>query len=496
MHITRITAFILLTAALLPIATSLAEYTLVWSDEFDGPDIDPANWEFMYGDGSDYGNPGWGNNEWQWYTDRSENCYISGGQMHIAARRDYWQGHEYTSARLRTLYRADFLYGRIEASIKLPSTQGIWPAFWMLPTDSPYGGWAASGEIDIMESINTADRVYGTIHYGGTWPENVHSGGDYADGTDYSADFHTYTLQWEPDAMLWYVDGQLYYAVTSSGWYSDADPGNTRAPFDNAFHMLLNVAVGGNWPGYPDGSSVFPQELVIDWVRIYQDEAPPPEQQPYHGTPLAIPGRIELEDFDIGADGVAYHDCDAANNGGQYRPSSGVDIEECGEGGYNVGWLCETEWLEYTVDIAIPGPYIAEARVASQSTGGPFSLELDETPISSPFNVPVTGGWQTWTTISREVILSAGEHVLRFANGGTSEEYNINWLAFYAFADINRDFAVDVLDLGLSTASLSGPDDTTPPAGVTPTEFANSDFDGDGDVDVLDAAEFQYLLGS
>ena len=148
--------------ALLGIGSAVGQTTLVWSDEFDGPTVDPANWEFMIGNGAEYGIPGWGNNELQYYTSRAQNVYVSGGALHIVARRESYAGYEYTSARLRTMNRREFLYGRIEARMILPSGQGLWPALWMLPTNSPYGGWAASGEIDIMESVNIPTRVYGT----------------------------------------------------------------------------------------------------------------------------------------------------------------------------------------------------------------------------------------------------------------------------------------------------------------------------------------------
>ena len=122
------------------------------------------------------------------------------------------------------------------------------------------------GEIDIVESVNIADTVYGTIHYGGEWPDNTHSGGSYADGTDFSEDFHTYAIEWEPAEIRWYVDGILYNTETS--WWSSGD--DFPAPFDQRFHFLLNTAVGGNWPGSPDGSTVLPQQMVVDYVRVYQ----------------------------------------------------------------------------------------------------------------------------------------------------------------------------------------------------------------------------------
>lgn len=245
------------------------QWTLVWSDEFDGPTLDMTNWSYQTGDGC----PalcGWGNNEWEWYTDNPENLYIDtiNGHLVIVAREDHL-GHDYTSAKIVSHGKQKFLYGKCEARIQLPSTQGIWAAFWMMPSDSVYGGWAASGEIDIIESINIANTIYGTLHFGGAWPNNAHSGGSYSNGTDFSLDFHKYTIKWEPYVMRWYVDDILYSTKTSSQWYSDGAPGNDLAPFDQYFYFILNVAVGGNWPGYPDETSVFPQQMKVDYVRVY-----------------------------------------------------------------------------------------------------------------------------------------------------------------------------------------------------------------------------------
>ncbi|UCF43475.1 MAG: glycoside hydrolase family 16 protein, partial [Planctomycetota bacterium] len=242
-------------------------YELVWSDEFYGSRINYENWSHQLGDGTAYGLPaGWGNNEREYYTPRPENSYVSNGNLVIVARQESYQGASYTSARLRSFAKQDFLYGKIEARIKLPGTQGIWPAFWMLPTDWEYGGWAASGEIDIVESTNIADTIHGTIHYGGQWPSNTSSGGSYSDGNDFSDDFHTYAIEWEPTRIRWYIDEQLYHTETS--WWSSG--GSYPAPFNKPFHILLNVAVGGNWPGDPNESSTFPQQMLIDYVRLYE----------------------------------------------------------------------------------------------------------------------------------------------------------------------------------------------------------------------------------
>jgi beta-glucanase (GH16 family) len=244
---------------------------LVWQDEFSGTSLDSTKWEPMIGDGSLYGNPGWGNNELQYYTGRPENVEVGNGILKIIARQENFGGRGFTSARLRTQGKFDFRYGRVEARIKIPAGQGLWPAFWMLPSQSPYGGWASGGEIDIMEAVNLAEQVHGTIHYGSPWPGNLSAGGNRSKAGGYADGFHTYAIDWRPDEIRWSVDGVEYYSVNSQTWFSSVGMWNQRAPFDTSFHMLLNLAIGGNWPGSPDESTVFPAEMLVDYVRVYQD---------------------------------------------------------------------------------------------------------------------------------------------------------------------------------------------------------------------------------
>lgn len=410
------------------VAGAQTEWEVVWQDEFDGPDIDLQNWEHMIGDGTDYGLPsGWGNNELQYYTNRITNSYIEDGMLRIIARKERYRGFDYTSARLRTKGLRQFQYGRIEARMRLPSGKGIWPAFWMLPEDSRYGGWAASGEIDVMEAINIPSKVHGTIHFGGAWPNNTSNGGSYAPGHDLSTEFHVYAVEWEPDRLTWFLDGHEYHSVTSDQWWSENGDGNPRAPFDQPFHLLLNIAVGGNWPGPPDSSTQFPQTLQVDWVRVSQ-----PVQTAFGGQPHAVPGRIEAEAFDEGWAEQAYRDSDPGNAGGAFRPDSDVDIEACAEGGHNVGWIRQGEWLEYTVEVGQGGTFAPRARVASLSSGGRFGLSVGGEDKTGQLDVPATGGWQRWTTVSAEPFwLPAGEHVVRLVNlGDDTEQFNINWLEF------------------------------------------------------------------
>jgi beta-glucanase (GH16 family) len=246
----------------------LEGWTMVWNDEFSGSSIDRSKWEH------EVNAQGGGNNELQYYTDRPENSYIENGCLVIKALKENYTGDEgtrdYTSARLRTRLHGDWKYGRFDIKARLPYGKGLWPAIWLLPTDWVYGGWPASGEIDIMELIgHEPNKVYGTIHYGGTFPNNVHTGGDYTLGNgDFSDDLHLFTLEWDTTEMKWYVDGNLY--LTKNQWYSSAAA--YPAPFDQRFHLLLNVAVGGNWPGDPDTTTVFPQVMVVDYVRVYEKD--------------------------------------------------------------------------------------------------------------------------------------------------------------------------------------------------------------------------------
>ena len=220
---------------------------LVWSDEFSGKQIDTNKWDFQLGTGSQYGLEGWGNNELQYY--RKENAYIENGNLVLEARKENYGGCAYTSARLRTVKDDGTglftkTYGRIEARIKMPTGNGIWPAFWLLPATSDYGTWASSGEIDILEAKGRLpNRVYGTVHFGQAWPGNKYSGGMYkfSDGSTI-ADYHLYSLEWEPGLLRWLVDDKVYYET--SQWWSlgagQSEPYAYPAPYDKPFYILLN----------------------------------------------------------------------------------------------------------------------------------------------------------------------------------------------------------------------------------------------------------------
>ena len=270
-----------------------AEWKLVWSDEFDGQGIDQAKWDFDLGNGfynydANAWISGWGNGELQYYTREPDNDFVKEGMLHIRAVKESLHGCGYTSARLKTRKRDGGplfhqTYGKFEFRAKLPTGQGVWPALWMLPQDEKYGGWAASGEIDVLEARGQEpSKVLGTLHFGSRWPANAHVSKEYVlprGGT--IADFHVYALEWEPGAIRWYVDGHRYAA--QSFWWSSgkadgakgSNPANEAdlhpwpAPFDRPFYLVMNVAVGGKFPGNPDKTTTFPVEMVVDYVRVY-----------------------------------------------------------------------------------------------------------------------------------------------------------------------------------------------------------------------------------
>ncbi len=241
-------------------------YKLIWSDEFNGPNIDPSVWTHETG-----GN-GWGNGEWEYYTDRSVNSYIDNGVLVIKAIKENYGNMNYTSARLITRGKKFFKYGKIEARIKLPYGKGIWPAFWMMGENINSMGWPSCGENDIMEMTGGESgdsRVYGTLHWSNNG-QHAQSGGYYDLSSGKFADgFHIFAVTWSPQKIVWSVDDHTYYTI-------DITPEGLKA-FQNDFFILLNLAVGGQWPGYPDATTIFPQTMEVDYVRVYQDTSSIPD---------------------------------------------------------------------------------------------------------------------------------------------------------------------------------------------------------------------------
>lgn len=246
---------------------------LVWYDEFDTPGIpDTSKWNYDMGDGCP-DNCGWGNNELEYYTNDNKNVRVEDGKLIIEARKDSLYGRLFTSTRIVSKRKGDWLYGRIEIKAKLPRGKGTWPAIWMLSTDWKYGGWPESGEIDIMEHVGYDPGViHGTIH---TEAYN-HIKGTQKEGKVTIADcqdaYHVYAIDWKEDKMDFYVDDILYHTVTRDPKDDKPDDDFKGWPFDQKFHLIMNIAVGGNWGGKEGvDENIWPQKMEIDYVRIYQN---------------------------------------------------------------------------------------------------------------------------------------------------------------------------------------------------------------------------------
>jgi beta-glucanase (GH16 family) len=239
---------------------------LVWIDEFDGKSLDYSKWEI------EINAFGGGNQELQIYTDRADNVRVENGLLVIQAHRQRTgiagTERDFSSGRIRSKRRGDWKYGRFEARMKLPAGQGLWPAFWMLPSDEKYGTWASSGEVDIMEfKGQEVDTLWGTLHHGGSWPRNKHTGlTKKFDGLDFTKDFHVFGVEWEPGEFRWSLDGKIWQVQKEWG----TENGSFPQPFDQPFHIVLNLAVGGEFVGPVAGDTEFPAQMLVDWVKVYQ----------------------------------------------------------------------------------------------------------------------------------------------------------------------------------------------------------------------------------
>ena len=244
-------------------AEPAAQY--LWHDEFDGETIDTSKWTFEIGTGAG----GWGNNEWEYYTSRKENAYIKDGVLHIRAQKEDYEGQKYTSARMITKDKFAFTYGTVEARIALPTGKGIWPAFWMLGENFDTVGWPACGEIDIIEAVNSENKIYGTNHWanGAEYATYGNNTGDYRN-QKFELDitqFHTYKFTWDEKYIRMFVDDFMYHEILIENNEGDTEE------FHKPFFFLLNVAVAGNWPGFEVDDSQFPNEMLVDYIRVVSD---------------------------------------------------------------------------------------------------------------------------------------------------------------------------------------------------------------------------------
>ena len=355
---------------------------LVWSDEFNGTELDLSKWEPQIGDGCNYGICQWGNNELQYY--KAENAVVSGGTLKILIKKEKNRRYNYTSARLRTKGLGDFTYGRFEARMKLLRGQGLWPAFWMLSSNEPRGGWPQSGEIDIMEFLGQdPKKVFGTVHYGDPYPNNKYQGRDfllYGDET-FADDFHVFAVEWEPGEIRWYVDDVLYSTKTAADieadgavWPFDPDPSN---PEPNLMHLLLNVAVGGNLPGSPDATTPFPNQVEIDWVRVYDNSVFNPSISGDRLVPYQSSG--EIYTLNNAPDGASIDWSVPA--GASYVPVPGanaISVDWGGTGGDIVADTTDGCGLpaSYRIDVTVESPFASPTAAFSNAATG-LTVDFD-----------------------------------------------------------------------------------------------------------------------
>jgi beta-glucanase (GH16 family) len=464
----------------------------VWSDEFTNGIS--GDWVFETGAG------GWGNNELQYY--RRENATVENGALVITAKNEGFGGANYTSARMKTQGRKSWKHGRIEARIAMPSFQGIWPAFWMLGDNISSVGWPSCGEIDIMEHVNTGGEVVGTIHWSD--PNNNHA--EYGGRTNTSiTGYHTYAVEWNSTAIKWFVDGAQYHEVNI------ANGVNGTSEFQNNFFILLNMAVGGNWPGFSINNGAMPAKMYVDYVRVFQlGNTPPPvvsgvstvyKHCDFGGTAVNLP----VGDYvygDLYARGVANEDISSikVNSGYEmviyehdnftgasyvtgttsclvgagwndrttslkvraatsswsktiqaesYNAMAGVVIEN----GNSVGYIDNGDWMAYNnINFPYSGTYKVEYRVASMYGGNRISLDLNAGSIQlGAINVPSTGGWTNWTTISNTVNINAGTYnVGLFAAVGG---FNVDWIKFTKVSNARVSKDADVADASAVTSN-------------------------------------------
>jgi len=458
--------------------------TLVWSDEFDGATLDPEIWFFESGDGSQYGIPGWGNNEQQYYL--PDNARLEGGRLIIEARRETVDQFGFTSARITTQDRFAVRYGRIEARMKLPAGQGLWPAFWMLPQDdevgSPpadgvYGGFSQSGEIDIMEAVNLGgnpgpggigggNEIFGTIHFGGEFPANRFSTVEYVASESLTEQFNNFAVEWDEFEIRWYFNGILF--ATQNSWFSDAAP--FPAPFDQPFEIILNLAVGGTFPGPTDGSTPSSATMEVEYVRVYSGEAPPatpadpgtiPDAVVYASDPavmedLAFPG---LDTFGSGATFDANFTADA-DFSPAFRVQSGNAF-----GGEDVGFVA---FVGYAAGFA-SGYDTFEFKVKG--------LPNDE--IEVKFFAPDAGNVYNVTTYSGSTALGNGWYQLSIPMSDFGDAAAI--AAYTGFlmgplGDQGAPFSFLLTDIGFSDPSGGGGGGGgTPP--FDPGLLTNGDFE-------------------
>lgn len=382
-----------------------AGWQLAWSDEFaqaDGSSPDASKWVF------DVGGGGWGNAELEYYTSRTNNVRIQNGQLVIEAKQENYSGSSYTSGRIKTLGKHSWTYGRMEARIKIPKGQGIWPAFWMLGTNIAASvSWPTCGEIDIMENIGKPteqSKVYGTIHGPGYSGGGGISGNFTLPGGGVLADdFHIFAVEWTTNQIKWYLDNNQYFTVTPASL-----PNGTTWVFNAPQFFLLNLAVGGQWPGYPDGTTVFPQQMLVDYVRVYTNVPPPPiaPNAPTGLSASAGSAKVYLS-WDASAGATGYLIKRATTSGGAYTTvgSSGINnftdtgVANCSDYFYVVtatnsfgsssnsteaGAVLGAFALAVNSGGSAAGQFVADAFIAGGTVGATVATTIDTSGVAAP----------------------------------------------------------------------------------------------------------------
>lgn len=468
---------------------NVGEWQPIWCDEFEYQGLPNNNlWKY------DVGGNGWGNNELQYYTDGNlDNAFVDNGVLTIKAIKENYNGSTYTSARLITKETGDFLYGKIQVRAKVPGGKGTWPAIWMLPTDWEYGGWPTSGEIDIMEYVGYQNNViHGTIHTGlYNHMLNTQVGKSFTVQTA-EEEFHVYEMEWEPGIIILYVDGIEYARFEYDNEKSVNEESFEAWPFDKDFHLLLNLAIGGNWGGAQGVDPTLDnQEFVVDYVRVYQkDYSGMDDTAPSVVTGLSIENStvnsmfitwdngiddILVKEYEIYVDDVllttttvnghlitgldmatSYNikiisvDFAGQKSGGasldfstsepqvitsiidveNYVTMSGVTVEQTSDytGGYNVGFIDDGDYMTYVLNVEESGHYTMDVRYASKSSGLSLALKEGSTTLVH-VDAAATYGWQTWnTTTSDRMYLNEG--IYTFTLTATGSGYNLNYIQF------------------------------------------------------------------
>ncbi len=399
---------------------------LLWEDNFDSSQLDSSKWTT---EANDFGG---GNNELQYYTNRSENVAVENGTLKITALKENYLTREYTSGKIKTQYKGDWKYGRIEARIKMPEGKGIWPAFWMLPTSNVYGSWPNSGEIDIVELVGGTDgdkTIYGTLHYGPPW--QFTNGVYQLEEGKFSDDFHVFAIEWSPDTIKWFVDTIIYSMKTESDvthWL----------PFQEKFYLMLNLAVGGNWPGYPDETTVFPQVMEVDYVRVFGK----PEDQDITQIDSAYTLSSKTKFSFSQVPGAVF----TWSVGGDSYPISGIDSNV-----FAARWGCDSATVQLNVQYPVCGSfnYLLPVNLARQTINGPFEL-LQKTP-SQLFSLPAIDSTTYNWTFPEDITISIPD----------THSVNVDWACSAGYVKVNTsnrcgDFS-DSIYVSIIEPILTGP---------------------------------------